>query len=59
MTDPTHEREAARMRAWIAEHGKDPRLLEWLRDNPLPAEWRGTPEEYAYTEMPAWVLWGW
>lgn len=41
-----------KMQAWIKAHRKDMRVLRWLRDNPPPAEWKGTAMEYAFSEMP-------
>ena len=40
------------MKGWVEKYGQDPRVLAWLKNNPPPAQWQGTPEEYAYTEMP-------
>jgi hypothetical protein len=44
--------ERAQMNAWIRRYGRHPRVMRWLRHNPPPPGWRGSPEEYAYTEMP-------
>lgn len=41
-----------KVRAWVAAHRKDTRVLRWLKDNPPPADWKGTAMEYAFTEMP-------
>jgi hypothetical protein len=30
--------------------------LEWLRKNPPPATWKGTPNQWAYTEMPIGIF---
>lgn len=43
------------MARWIAEHQNDARVLDWLKRNPPPIEWRGTAMEYTYTEMPGWI----
>lgn len=48
--------EDERRRAWCERYGKLPAVQKWLRENPPPAEWRGSPVEYAYLEMPLWYL---
>jgi len=47
--------EIDKMARWIAEHQNDARVLDWLKRNPPPIEWRGTAMEYTYTEMPGWI----
>ncbi len=29
----------------------------WIRENPPPPEWKGTPMEWAYLESPASLWW--
>lgn len=41
-----------KMTTWIEEYDDDPKVKQWLEDNPPSDEWKGTPEEWAYTEMP-------
>lgn len=36
---------------WCARYGSHPDVIDWLRRNPPPKEWEGTPTEWAYTEM--------
>jgi hypothetical protein len=50
-------REWEEMASWCDTHFTDPRVMAWLERNPPPLMWRGTPLEWAYTEMPVWVLW--
>lgn len=42
-----------RMDAWCERAKTDPEVRVWLKRNPPPADWSGTPEEWAYTEMPS------
>jgi hypothetical protein len=45
------------MEAWCKQFGQHPRVVKWLKDNPPPSDWRGTPAEFAYAEMlfaPGW-----
>lgn len=42
---------------WIEKYGKHPKTVAFLAANPPPEGWEGTPEEYAYTEMPAPPAW--
>lgn len=37
---------------WTEKYGTHARVVEWLKNNPPPADWEGTREEYAYLEMP-------
>ena len=46
------KREAARRAAWIRKHRTDPAVRAWLEKHPPPAEWTGTPLEWAYEERP-------
>lgn len=36
---------------WCSRNAKHPDVLAWLKNNPPPLDWKGTPTEYAYTEM--------
>lgn len=40
------------MAAWVKVHRRDPAVRQWLVDHPPPSGWRGTPLQWAYTEMP-------
>ena len=40
------------MEDWIEKYGKAPKTIAWLENNPPPEGWEGSPEEYAYEEMP-------
>lgn len=40
------------MRNWIREYQNNPGVIRWLSENPPPAEWQGTPMEWAFEEMP-------
>jgi hypothetical protein len=51
-------RESRKMREWIATWKDDPIVRQWIRDNPPPASWQGTPIEWAYTEMPFGIVTG-
>lgn len=42
---------------FVAKYGDDPRVAEWLKNNPPPAEWKESAIMYAFLEMPLWVLW--
>ena len=42
----------ARERRWIKQHRSDPAVRAWLRDHPPPAEWEGSPMQWAFTERP-------
>lgn len=42
---------ADRKSAWIKKHGQSKAVKDWLVANPPPAEFEGTPQEWAYTEM--------
>lgn len=33
------------------------RARKWLKSNPPPADWRGTPMEWAFCEMPSVPWW--
>lgn len=48
---------AESMRGWIERHRDDPAVAAWLKKNPPPAQWQGTPMEWAFTEMPWWAWW--
>ena len=41
-----------RQAKWIAKYGESKAVKKWLADNPPPADFAGTPQEYAYQEMP-------
>lgn len=41
-----------RMAQWIKKHGETKAVKDWLAANPPPADFTGTPQEYAYAEMP-------
>lgn len=45
-----------RMKWWTAVYARHPSVVKWLRENPPPVKWQGTPMEWAYTEMPATFL---
>lgn len=47
------ESDARSRRAWCEAWYRDPRVMAWLVNNPVPDEWTGTATEWAYTEMPA------
>ena len=38
--------------AWWAQHHNRAAVERWLKANPPPEGWRGTPLDYAYTERP-------
>jgi hypothetical protein len=40
----------------LREIGEHRRAQEWIRKNPPPPEWTGTPLEYAWEEMPIGLL---
>ena len=40
------------MNKWIATFERHPEVVTWLRKNPPPPDWHGTPMQWAYTEMP-------
>jgi hypothetical protein len=37
---------------WIEKYGDTAACRKWLEDNPPPAGWTGTPQEYAFEEGP-------
>jgi hypothetical protein len=50
-----------RMQFWIDKYSKHPRVVKWLEENPPPSYWEGTPEMWAWFEMPfapGWLT-GW
>lgn len=44
---PVEKREAA----WIKKHGEKKSVKDWLVANPPPAEFQGTPQQWAFLEM--------
>ena len=46
-----------KMQAWIKMHKNNRKVKAWLKKNRPPEIWKGTDLEYAYTEMPSWVVW--
>ena len=58
----TVARDDDKMAAWVRQYGHHPSVKNWLKKNPPPPNWQGTPEEWAYTEMaaaPGWLLHRW
>jgi hypothetical protein len=43
-------------RRWCDRHRDNDRVKQWLAENPPDEGWTGTPIEWAYLEMPLWVL---
>ena len=44
--------EDRRRAEWCKAHARSRKVRAWLARNPPPKEWRGSPMEWAYTEMP-------
>lgn len=44
------------MEEWVARWKADPIVRQWIRDNPPPAGWAGTPTEWACLEMPVGII---
>lgn len=42
----------SRKNNWIEKYGKAWAFKQWLKENPPPPDWKGTPEEWAYEEGP-------
>jgi hypothetical protein len=42
---------ADRKASWIKKHGQSKAVKEWLVKNPPPADFTGTPQEWAFGEM--------
>ncbi len=36
---------------WIKKHGEKKSVKEWLEAHPPPADFEGTPQDYAFAEM--------
>lgn len=56
MTDAEHKRRDNEARDALRDIGELPRARQWLKKNPPPRSWKGTPFEYALEEMPVGVI---
>jgi len=52
------QQQLQRQREWIERYGKRESVQNWIRDNPPPKQFQGSGEEWAYLEMPIFVLGG-
>lgn len=52
------EKQLEHRREWIENYGQRPSVQRWIKDNPPPKQFEGTPEEWAYLEMPIYLLGG-
>jgi hypothetical protein len=43
---------ATKMAEWCERHKDTEYVLNWIKANPVPANWQGSPMEWAFTEMP-------
>lgn len=49
-------REQRRMKLWCELNRNNRRVVRWIRENPPPEGWKGTALQYAYSEMPSWMV---
>ena len=40
------------LKEWLRKYGNHPTVVRWLKENPPPLTWQGSPKLWAFTRMP-------